>query len=181
MTEERNGKFIQVYSGGRFWPLDPRPEEITLDDIAHALSHQCRFSGHTEFHYSVAQHSVLVSDYCDEPLAGLMHDSSEAFLVDIPRPIKPAIPQYLEIEAKIMAIIGKKFGFLVPVSDNVIAIDNAMLWLEKNQVMKPGLNWYQDKDANIPEEMKNLKLLEWSPRYAKEAFIYRFHQIHRIL
>jgi uncharacterized protein len=173
---ERIGKFIQVYSGERFWPIDPRPEEIKIEDIAHALSNQCRFSGHSEWHYSVAQHSVLVSAFTKDPLAGLMHDASEAYLADIPRPIKPSLPQYLEIEANIMKIIGQKFGFTVPISPDVIAIDNAMLWIEKEQIMKPGLNWFQDKTVEIPEEMKKLQIRKWSPQEAETIFLHTFEQ-----
>ena len=59
----RVGDWIQVYTGGQFWPLDPRPEEIHIEDIAHALALTCRFTGHCREFYSVAQHSLLVSYY----------------------------------------------------------------------------------------------------------------------
>src|ERR1039457_118422 len=82
--------FIGTFSGLRFWPLDPNPEKILIDDIAHALAHQCRFGGHASRFYSVAEHSVHVSRLCppEDALWGLLHDASEAYLVDLPRPLK---------------------------------------------------------------------------------------------
>ena len=87
---ERVGDWIQTMSGVIFYPLDPRPEEIRIEDIAHALSHQCRFAGHCREFYSVAEHSVRVSRELPQEfmLWGLLHDASEAYLVDLPRPIK---------------------------------------------------------------------------------------------
>ena len=68
--------FIGTFSGLRFWPLDPNPEKILIDDIAHALAHQCRFGGHASRFYSVAEHSVHVSRLClpEHALWGLLHD-----------------------------------------------------------------------------------------------------------
>lgn len=177
MINERNGKFIQVYSGNLFWPLDPREEDIRIEDISHALSNQCRFSGHTEKHYSVAQHCVYVSLFVELEfaLAGLLHDASEAYLVDVPRPIKPELPQYSEIEANIMKIIAKRFGFQYPLPQNVIDIDNAMLWIEKQQVMKPDIDWWQDKTVEIPKEIRNLKIQTILPEDADRMFQQQFH------
>jgi sialic acid synthase SpsE len=89
-----------------------RGEKITIEDIAHALSNQCRFSGHVERFYSVAQHSVLVASFSKNKLAGLLHDASEAYLVDVPRPIKPEFPAYAEIEKNIMQVIAKKYDLI---------------------------------------------------------------------
>ena len=79
-----------TYTGKEFYPLDPNPADIDIKDIAHALSNCCRFAGHIKSFYSVAQHSVIVSELCEpeNALAGLLHDASEAYLSDIARPVK---------------------------------------------------------------------------------------------
>lgn len=73
------GDWMQTYTGRRFWPLDPVAGDIEIMDIAHALSNQCRYAGHTRFHYSVAQHSVQVSENVapEHALWGLLHDAPD--------------------------------------------------------------------------------------------------------
>src|ERR1017187_10636100 len=77
---------ITTFSGIHFWPLLPNPADIRIEDIAHALSNQCRFAGHAREFYSVAEHSVRVSQLCppEDALWGLLHDASEAYLTDVP-------------------------------------------------------------------------------------------------
>ena len=89
------GPYIQTVSGRRVNPLDPSPADIDVHDIAVALSNQCRFGGHTRRYYSVAQHACIVSDQmlergssAHDALWGLLHDASEAYLVDLPHPLK---------------------------------------------------------------------------------------------
>lgn len=85
----RKGDWIKTISGIEFYPLDPRASEILVEDVAHALSHLCRFGGHVKQFYSVAEHVVRVSNICPNyPMWGLHHDDSEAYMVDLPRPIK---------------------------------------------------------------------------------------------
>lgn len=93
---ERKGDWIQTYTGRQFWPLDPKPEEVCIEDIAHALSQQCRYAGHTIRFYSVAQHSVEIALRVPRAAAlwGLLHDAAEAYLVDLPRPVKYLMPAY---------------------------------------------------------------------------------------
>ncbi|EIQ01097.1 hypothetical protein OpiT1DRAFT_05665 [Opitutaceae bacterium TAV1] len=105
------GPWIQTFTGRQFFPLDPDPLEIDIEDIAHALALQCRFGGHSRAFYSVAQHSVFVADMCPPhlKLTGLLHDATEAYLIDLPRPIKQAIPEYRRIEDKLAEVIAKRF------------------------------------------------------------------------
>lgn len=111
--------WLQTFSGGQFWPLDPRPEHVRLADIAHALSMQCRYLGHTKRFYSVAEHCVLMTravlrDTGDEELAlnALLHDAAEAYLGDVPRPLKrdPAWATYRTIEQGVEAAIAAALG-----------------------------------------------------------------------
>jgi 5'-deoxynucleotidase YfbR-like HD superfamily hydrolase len=82
--------WIQTYQGGCFEPFNPHPDQIHIRDIAHALALTCRFTGHCLDFYSVAQHSVMVSQIVSHKhaLAGLLHDASEAYLTDVASPIK---------------------------------------------------------------------------------------------
>lgn len=132
---ERKGDWIQTYTGKKFWAFDPKPEEINIVDIAHALSLQCRFNGQCDIFYSVAAHSVNVAEfiaqtyhekdqfylecgidcedekieYDDMVLWGLLHDASEAYLPDVPRPIKKFLPEYKKVEDGIMTAVAEKF------------------------------------------------------------------------
>lgn len=125
------GKYINVF--------DPNPDLICIEDIAHGLSMQCRFGGHTTHFYSVAQHSIEVSLMCSEPheLAGLLHDASEAYLLDIPRPIKKQLSGYKEVEGRLMKVIAEKFGFEYPLHKEVKRCDELALKDEwENIVLK---------------------------------------------
>jgi hypothetical protein len=110
--------FIETHTGRRFRPLEPDAANIDVRDIAHALSHQCRFSGHVIVHYSVAEHSVRVAEllYARRlprwvQLWGLLHDASEAYLVDIPSPLKctPVFAEYRAAEARLMRAVCERF------------------------------------------------------------------------
>ena len=107
--------WIQTFTGRQFWPLEPRADEIFIEDIAHHLSNLCRFTGACRSFYSVAQHSVLVS-LCappgENPLWGLLHDASEAYLIDVARPVKrsAALVGYRVAEARMMEVICECFG-----------------------------------------------------------------------
>lgn len=138
MTENLNEpQCIRTYSGLYMNVFDPKPEMICIEDIAHALSHQCRFAGHTKRFYSVAQHSVLCALQVDDKyrLQALMHDASEAYLLDIPRPIKIHLAGYKEMEDRMMALIAEKFGFTYPLEVEVKAIDQKMLEVEWDHIV----------------------------------------------
>lgn len=122
------GKYVNVF--------DPKPEMFCIEDIAHALSMQCRFGGHLPKFYSVAQHSILTSLLCpDDELSALMHDSSEAYLLDIPRPIKLKLGNYKEIEHGLMTVLSDVFKFQYPLPDSVKRADEIMLNREWNEIM----------------------------------------------
>lgn len=133
---------ILTYSGIEFDILNPDPDKIFIEDIAHALSMQCRFSGHSRFFYSVAEHSVecckLASDF---KLEALMHDAAEAYLHDMVSPLKNNIPEYREYEDKLMRTIASKFGFMYPLPEETHRIDKKMLFKEQCELM-PGFQHY---------------------------------------
>jgi hypothetical protein len=106
---------IYTYTGRTIRPLDPDPDDICVDDIAHALSNQCRFTGHTSKFSSVAEHCVRVADLVPDELQfeALLHDASEAYLSDIARPVKKApgfAETYLKYEAQLERAIAIRFG-----------------------------------------------------------------------
>lgn len=124
-------------TGRPFYPLDPRPDEVFIEDIAYSLSNQCRFSGHCKW-YSVAEHSLRVSLVCDreDALWGLLHDASEAYLIDVPSPIKPYLIGYKEMEARVMGSILERF--CVPqlkMPKSVHRADTVLLATEKRDLM----------------------------------------------
>ena len=122
---------IRTYTGRYIDPLNPTPEDIHIEDIAHALSHQCRFGGHTTLFYSVAEHSLdVLSRVNADRLAALLHDASEAYLLDIPSPVKYRLPGYREAEDRLMAVIAEKFGFHWPLSAEVKNADREALVYE---------------------------------------------------
>lgn len=105
---------IVTASGIEIDLLNPTPEMIRIEDIAHALANICRFGGHTSRHYSVAHHSVFVSEIVPREIAleGLMHDASEAFIGDMVKPLKDCgrLQSFREIEDVLMKVIAEKFG-----------------------------------------------------------------------
>lgn len=136
----RYGGWMQTASGKAFWPLDPREDEIDIDDIAHALAMQCRYAGHCKRFYSVAQHSVLVAQSMPTKAlarSALLHDATEAYLVDVPRPVKPFLTEYKAIEEKLYAFIARRFGVPEIIPDEVTEADNRILHDEMQQLMRP--------------------------------------------
>lgn len=172
------GAWIETYTGKKFELLDPKPDQICIEDIARALSQQCRFTGHTKRFYSVAEHCWHVS-FLSRPhkLGGLLHDASEAYLSDLSRPVKQLTPvgaPYLELEAKLMRAISLKFGIVFPMPDEVKKADNALLFTEKEQLMTE-LPWGDDTSTNkIREKAADIALLCWSPEEAEKFFLERF-------
>lgn len=138
-TNNRIGDWMQIASGKNFWPLDPRPDEIEIEDIAAALSKLCRFNGHTNQFYSVAQHSVLVSRACNpsDALWGLLHDASEAYLGDVIRPLKrqACFSEYLTAEKQMMVVICKRFNLKLTQPDSVSHADEIVLATEARDLM----------------------------------------------
>jgi hypothetical protein len=112
-------KHIRTANGVDFYPFKPEIEKVNIEDIAHSLSQQCRFSGHTKWKgkmkfYSVAQHSLYCSYISKNPLWALLHDASEAYSIDVPTPIKRKIPQFKYMEEKIEGVIATAFSLEWP-------------------------------------------------------------------
>lgn len=176
----RKGSFLQVASGRVYWPLDPRQEEVHIEDIAASLARQCRFAGHLKrgiWHYSVAQHSVLCSLYGDPAFAldKLLHDASEAFCVDVPRPLKHDLAGYREIEDRNMSVIAAKFGIAFPLAGDVHEIDGRILADERRSLITPNdlddLAW----GARLPG--LGIEIIPRSAEESERRFLQRFWEL----
>lgn len=128
---------IRTYRGHYMNVFEPTIDMIDIEDIAHSLSMQPRFTGHLPIFYSVAQHCVMMTEKMHEThkLSALLHDASEAYLLDIASPIKKRIQGYKDIENGLMLVIAKEFGFEYPLHEKVKEVDEYMLQWEWNTLM----------------------------------------------
>lgn len=132
---------INTFTGTQVDPQSLRPDQVSVADIAHALSLQCRFGGHCSTFYSVAEHCLLVSSLCPsgDALWGLLHDAAEAYLLDLPAPLKdsghPLGLHYTLAETAFLEAIAERFGLSLPVPDLVRAADRTALATEWRDLM----------------------------------------------
>lgn len=133
---------IQTYTGLMVDPLNMRPDDINAEDIAHALSNICRFTGHCARFYSVAEHSInvarLIEHWGGNPDYGYLHDASEAYLCDIARPLKqlPQFDWYRESEKRVQRTIYERFGLDPEEPEYLKRADVAVLGLEARLLMR---------------------------------------------
>lgn len=155
---------IRTNSGIYMNIFEPTLDMIDINDIAHALSALPRFGGHLNKFYSVAQHSVMCAmrvNSLEDKRAALLHDASEAYMLDIPTPIKAKLPDYKIYEANLMSKIAEKFSFEFPLSKEVKRVDEEMLHLEWDNLV---IN--QDKIFHC-----------LSSEMAKEEFLKMYHEL----
>lgn len=169
--------WIQTYPAGKFFPLDPKPGDVTIISLARALSHMCRFTGQCEKFYSVAEHCVRVSELCcpEHRLAGILHDASEAYIADVSSPVKhdPRFGFYREVEAKLQATIYEAFG-VGQIACNCIEIaDGLLLATEARDLMSEiHPDWTFDF---VPLEGR---IEPWSPAEARQRFTERLVELY---
>jgi uncharacterized protein len=167
---------ILTQSGKYFDFVTPENNVFDIVDIAHALSHVCRFAGHTREFYSVAQHSVLVSQIVapEHQLAALLHDAAEAFIGDVTRPLKALLPAYKEIEARVEAVIFARFGLAPILPPEVKKADMVLLATEQRDLMPP----HDDEWASTAGVARlTREIVPMSPSMAKRCFLRRYEAI----
>lgn len=185
--EQRIGDWIETFTGGQFWPLDPRPEDVNIIDIAHSLSMQCRFNGHTRVFYSVAEHSIIVAKEIIfmgygplSALYGLLHDAAEAYICDLPRPIKSGWGWYAATENQVLSAILKAFDLPMPkekVWKMIKLYDNLLLGYEGRKLMRNTAGWASSIDTFQPRTLP----VGLSHSIAKQQFLSMFADLIREL
>ncbi len=168
--------WIQTFSGLVMHPLDSKPEEICIEDIAHALSNLCRFTGHTREFYSVAEHSVRVSWAVPHEQAhrGLMHDATEAYREDLPSPITrdERLVAYRVAELELDLVIRKRFGLGGAHGQAVHDADKALLATEARDLLGPTPKTWESLPKPLPGEIR-----PWPANEARERFLGRFAEL----
>lgn len=178
---DRKGDWIITYTGRRFYPIDPREEDINIEDIAHSLSLLNRFTGHTKFPYSVAQHSYDVSYALEKwhdvdksvQLAGLLHDASEAYVNDLARPLKRMLPDYTAVENKILDVIDHKFN--VDTRANIVKLADSRALVTEAPSLCFGENWWTGPEWPEPYPYT---IHEQSWFFSEEDFLYRCEELN---
>lgn len=176
--------YILTASGIKFNLLETTPAMIKIEDIAHSLSQQCRWTGHSRYHYSVAQHGYYCSLLGPEEnrFWHLNHDNSEAYIGDMNRPLKHytnAGHAYREVEAPLQSLIYQTVGLVGEEPESVKHADEGMLYAEMDQLLPvPPF----DMGSNNPygrTPAANIVIEEWNPRKAEYMFLERFYELKR--
>ena len=176
------GPFIQTLSGRRVNPFDAAPDDIDPHDIARALSNICRFGGHSKAFYSVAQHSVIVCELLeqrgatpDELMAALLHDAAEAYLGDLPHPLKHRSElgaAFRVAEKRLEAVIEERFS-LPDAAAKIKPLDKALLATERRTFSEVTWHWPELDGA---EEL-DLVIEPWDSARALREFTDRYERI----
>jgi hypothetical protein len=175
-----NGAWMETYSGKRVPLQSPEPEDIDLQDIASALSTLNRFTGHTLFPYSVAQHCVLMTKWARKHLelsdrslkTVLLHDAAEAYLGDVASPLKHILPTYKALEQNFERVIKEAFSLKGGrhIADVTRTLDLRMLATERAQLMpNTGGHEWNMPDWAVPFD--GMAIEPWSSKFARAEFI----------
>ena len=166
--------WIQTYTGKKFRPLEAAPEDIDIRDIAHALALQCRFNGHCRVFYSVAEHSVRVSQVVssEHALWGLLHDAAEAYLTDLPRPVKRQFEDYRLAEEALLRVVAERFQLPWPLPDEVISVDGQLLATEARDLMGPRPDSWGLLDEPLGET-----ITPWTWEVAEQRFLQTYQML----
>jgi hypothetical protein len=172
----RIGDWMQTFTGRQYWPCDPRSAEVFIEDIAHSLSMQCRYAGHCISHYSVAEHSVHVARWLQRKygpemaIHGLLHDATEAYVVDVPRPLKPSLTNYKEIEERNWQAIAARFNLAWTLPPEVHDADNRII-ADELVNMHP-MEWHAHYNTPL-----GVRIGCWSPKDAEYEFLRTFEDL----
>lgn len=174
------GSWMQTYTGKAFYALDARVEDIDIADIAHSLSLQCRYNGHVDRFYSVAEHCALLSQlFPDDPgmaLWALLHDAAEAYIGDMVRPLKKHMPMFMEIDDHITSLVAQRFeleGTVIP--PEVHHVDSQILHNEREALMArvhPPQPW------DVPGgPIPGVEIIGYSPEVIKKVYLSTFARL----
>lgn len=180
--QTRKGDWMALVSGGQWWPFDPRPDEFTVDDIAHHCSMICRYAGATKFHYSIGQHSVLMVRWLQsegyssiEQLCALHHDASEPLsgFTDVIGPVKGAAPIIKQIEKNIWTkAIAPKFGLPLEMPAIVKEVDTRIRADERLHVLLPCAVAWSENPVPL-----GIDIFQWSPEKARRQYLLEHYRL----
>src|SRR5829696_2066447 len=176
------GPYLQTVSGRWVNPFDPDPAQLDAGDIARALANQCRFGGHSRVFYSVAQHSVIVSRLVEErggdvedAFAALMHDATEAYLGDMPHPLKHRSPlgaAFKDAEDHLEEALRQRFA-IKPDVPEIKRADRALLATERRAFSSEAWHWPELEGV----EPLDLELVALPPDDAARTFAQRYAEL----
>jgi uncharacterized protein len=182
-VEMGTGPWVELITGERFYFNKPMYD---IGAIAHALSHICRFTGHSRKFYSVAEHSILVSRIMEDqglgdPMEGLMHDGVESVLADVARPIKVLLKDYKALERALDSAMRKQFALPEQMTDGCKKADTIALLIEAASLMpNKGTNFEDMPDDCVLAARKATYMVScWTPENARERFMTRMHDVRR--
>lgn len=169
--------WIETRTGAKFWFSNPRSSDVMLEDVASALSKLCRYNGHVVDFYSVAEHACIMSDWVAaetwatplDALIALHHDDAEAYISDVPRPLKHQLSRYKEIEAAVEEAVFSKLGLPSTLPSWLKVIDTRIIRDERAQAMSDSANaWFTDS-----LEPLGVTLKFWGWKQARDEFLSR--------
>jgi len=164
-------------SAGRYFNLvDPNHRHVCIHEIAHALAHICRFTGHVRTFYSVAQHSYHAS-YLVPPeyaLQALLHDAAEAYIGDVASPLKHLLPDYKAIEAGVEAAVTRHFKLPAVLHPSVKRADLIMLATEQRDLMPAHADVWECIQGIEPMPQP---IAPMAPQSARYCFLDRFFEL----
>lgn len=169
------GPTILLLSGEYFDLAEPEACAFQVSDIAHALGNICRFTGHTQRFYSVAEHSVICSHMVppEDAMAALMHDAAEAFIGDVSSPLKSLLPDYKAVEHRVEQAIWSRLDLPPTLPPSVKIADRRALAVEQRVCMGNGDEWGNGEPSD--EDCALIRFL--SPEDARAAFLDRYHDL----
>jgi hypothetical protein len=168
---------IGTRSGQEVRPFDPRPQDVTLPDIAHATANVCRASGQSDVFYSVGLHSLYVSEDLERrgesphtQLYGLLHDASEAYVADVPGPLKRHLPNYRRAEERVQSAVWSAFDLPDPPEAAWSAVKSADDRLQRYELpeLMPSQDW-EGKRPDLPYDLHADGRLDVPARFEQRA------------
>lgn len=194
MAKAQPRAWQRMLSGRRLDLLDPTPVDIEIEDIAHGLAFVARWNGQTkgDFAYSVAEHSILVTEIFTHQnpkapikwqLAALLHDAPEYVIGDMISPVKAAVgPGYGELDDRLTAAIHLRFGLPaqipVTIKRQIKKADKLSAWLEATQIAgftrAEADKFFGKQDPALGESL-HIKLRP--PVVVRDAYTALYHQL----
>lgn len=191
----RQGRYMHTSNGRKYWPLDPRPDEVFVDVVAHHLATRCRYNGAVQhpritsrIFYSVAEHSVYVADYIAKVLGkpefaleGLLHDGSESYNGDLIRPLKYS-PEFTAPFKKVEELnelaVARKFGLVYPFPAEVKIADEAVTTAEVQQIVPkhPAEEWDSGR-LHDDSQVAPIEIIMLDAYQAKILFLDKFKEL----